>query len=148
MFMDRQNFINKCKNNGDNMMEARDIHKLEEVPAANQAPVSKVVVRRGPQLMVVLSGCPKASLVQALHQANVKVGLALSSSELAKASGLDDYSFVFVGVGHKKNSPLKQAVADLAHNGWSIDDHGRSAPNMAAHRFSNAPVQTTELAIA
>lgn len=148
MFTDRQNFIHKHNNSGDNIMETRDIHNLKAAPAANQTPAPMVIVRRGPQLMVVISGCPKASDLEALLQANVKVGLALSSGELAKASRLDDYSFVFVGMSHKSGSPLKQAVADLAHNGWSIDDHGRSAPKTPEPSFSETPVWTTELAIA
>jgi len=130
------------------MMEAREIYLLEEGPAANQAPVSRVIVRRGPQLMVVIAGHPKASFVQALTEAGVKVGLALSSSELANAPKLDDYSFVFVGMSHKPGSPLKQAVADLAHNGWSIDDAGGSASYAAPAYTPNTPMRTTELAIA
>ena len=152
MLKNRRNFVYQHNNNGHNMMETHEVHKLQEAPAANQAPASAmagtVVVRRGPQLMVVFAGAPENFNIEALLQAGVKVGLALTSGELAKASGLDDYSFVFVGMSHKPGSPLKQAVADLAHNGWSIDDSWRTPSRSVAPYASKARVWTTELAIA
>jgi hypothetical protein len=148
MLRNRRNFVYQHNNNGHNMMETHEVHKLQEVPAANQAPASKVVVKRGPQLMVVFSGSPENCNIEALLQAGVKVGLALTSGELAKASRLDGYSFVFVGMSHKSGSPLKQAVADLAHNGWSVDDTWRSPARSVAPYASQASIRTTELAIA
>ena len=148
MSRNRQNFIYKHNNSGHNVMETSSVYELRVAPAANRAPVSKVVVKRGPQLMVMFSGQAKQSKVEALLQAGVKVGLALTSSELAKAPKLDDYSFVFVGMSHKAGSPLKQAVADLAHNGWSIDDTWHTASNRATPRPNDARMRIAELAIA
>lgn len=119
---------------------ARDI---QQSPAANQAPASKIVVKRGPQLMVVFSGRPQAADVKQLLQTKVKVGLALSPSELTKVDGLDDYSYVFTGFGRQGSAPLKQAVADLAHNGWEIDDDGCSTPDLVEPRVPSRPVTLT-----
>lgn len=143
----RRNFIQMGNNSGVNMMETLEIQNLEQAPAANQAPAARVVVRRGPQLMVVFSGRPMASDVDALLLANVKIGLALSPQDLGRASSLDDYSYMFVGTGRKGSSPLRQAVADLAHNGWSIDDNGRLSSDLVEPRAPRTPVRTTELAM-
>ncbi|MGI9491416.1 MAG: hypothetical protein ACR2QF_03215 [Geminicoccaceae bacterium] len=148
MLRNSRNFIYKHNNSGHNIMETHEVYKLEEAPVANQEPVSKVVVRRGPQLMVVLAGYPENCNIEALLQAGVKVGLALTSAELANAPKLDDYSFVFVGMSHKPGSPLKQAIADLAHNGWSIDDTWRSPTRRPAPYAPETSMQMTELAIA
>ena len=146
MFRNRQNFIFENKNSGENMMEGHNILNLKDKSVANQASVAKVVVRRGPQLMVVIAGCPEMSSVEALRQAGVKVGLALSAGELSLAESLDHYSFVFVGLAHKKTSPLKQAVADLAFNGWSIDETFHQQPGMTGPRIENAPAPALAIA--
>ncbi len=142
----RRNFLSKRSNSGDNIMRAYDIYKLEDLPAANQAPAPKVIVRRGGQLMVVFAGCPGAGDVQALLQAEVEVGLALRPGDLANISGLDDYSYMFVGNGRKGGSSLKQAVGDLAHNGWSIDEGSVSGDDLVEPSAPRAPIRTKELA--
>lgn len=145
-----QNFLSSDSYCGDHVMNANAVSNLSAMPTANQAPVAqtpveKVIVRRGPQLMVVFSGCPKASTVNELCQANVKVGLALGPGGLATAPRLDDYSYVFVNVGRPAGSTLDRALADLAANGWSIDDSRNSTADLVEPRAPAAPVRAAEL---
>lgn len=144
MSRNRLNFSQINHRNGDNIMNSSNIHYLQQRPAANQEPAAKVVVRRGPQLMVVFQSCPKAADVDALLMAGVKVGLALSPRDLTKASKLDDYSYVFTGMGRKGKSSLGQAIADLAHNGWSVDDQGQSGFDWVEPRAPRAPLKAME----
>lgn len=154
MTMYARNFIPTDSNCGDNIMKTNTVSNLIDTSVANQAPisqapvsqapVSRMIVRRGPQLMVVFSGYPQASTVRGLRQANVKIGLALAPCELATAAKLDDYSYVFVNVGRPSSSPLKRAVADLTHNGWSIDDSRISAPDLVEPRNVKTPIMVAD----
>jgi len=141
-------------NNGDHIMPSCAILQLTTRSVANQAqgvsqmPATKAIVRRGPQLMVVFQNCPKAAVVEALLSTGVEVGLALAPRDFSKVSRLDNYSYVFTGMGRKGSSPLKQAVADLAHNGWTIDDDDASDLYQVEPRAPRAPVRTHELALA
>lgn len=141
----RPNFIQTNNGNGVNIMETLDILNLRQVPAASQTPVTKAVMKRGPQLMVVFSGSPLASDVQALREAGVKVGLAVAPSEFSNVLALNDYSYVFTGFGRQGGSPLKQAIADLAHNGWSLDDNGRAAPISVPVSTPRLPAHRAEM---
>lgn len=145
MSRNRLNLKQMNYRNGDNIMKSSAVQKLEIMPVANRLPVAKVVVRRGPQLMVVFQSAPKTADVEALLLAGVKVGLALSPRDLTNAARLDDYSYVFTGMGRKGKSPLSQAVADLAHNGWSVDDHGVSDLDLVEPRAPRAPLKALEL---
>jgi hypothetical protein len=147
MFNNHRNFVLAVHDGSGNMMNKGDLQDLCKVKAANQATAARAVVTRGPQLMVVFAGRPLASDVAALLSANVKVGLALSPSELARAADLDQYSYLFVGNARKGRSPLKQAVADLAHNGWSIDDQGDLDADRAEPRAPRTPVRAGRLAV-
>jgi hypothetical protein len=98
--------------------------------------------------MVVFSGQPMASEIEAMKQAGVKLGLALSPSELAWTKGLDAFSYVFVGEARRGRTPLKQAAADLAHNGWSHDDKDLPEAGLAAPRAPKTPVRMGEFAAA
>ena len=73
-------------------------------------------------MMVLFRGSPGPTVVSALRQASVTIGLALSSGELPAVCGLDDYGYVFVGGRRRTRSTLAEAVADLERNGWSVDD--------------------------
>jgi len=89
---------------------------------ATQMPLSSVVVRRGPQLMVVFVGCPDVEAVRALRRANVSVGVALAQDELATVPRLLDYDYAYVSISSVGRSPLQQALHDLATRNWVIDD--------------------------
>lgn len=127
-------------------MKSSAVQMLTTLPVANPAPVAKAVVRRGAQLMVVYQGCPKLEDVDALLLSGVRVGLALSPSELATVPNLDDYSYVFTGMGRKGRSSLTQAVNDLAHNGWTIDDEGEQNVVLAQPRAPRTPLRLVEMA--
>ncbi len=147
MLRERRKLIRFGKGVGSYFMEPGDIETLESLPAANQVLVPRMVVRRGGQLMVVFKGCPAAAEVQALRLLNVNVGLALSRNELAGVPGLDDFRYVFVGCDERR-CLLKKAVADLAYNGWSIDDNGASEPDLVEPLAPRGPKRTAELVLA
>jgi hypothetical protein len=147
MFNNHRYFVPAADGGSDNMMNKGDIHELYKTPAANQARAARAVVSRGPQLMVVFAGRPLTADVETLLSANVKVGLAISPRDLASVSGLDDYSYLFVGTGRKGRTPLQQAVADLAHNGWSIDDSGDLAADLAEPRAPRTPIRMAKLSV-
>ena len=90
---------------------------------ADGTATDRVVLRRGPKMMVLFRGSPGPTVVSALRQASVTIGLALSSGELPAVRGLDDYGYVFVGGRCRTRSTLAEAVADLERNNWMIDDN-------------------------
>lgn len=90
---------------------------------ANGTTTDRVVLKRGPTLMVLFRGCPCPTVVGPLREAGVAIGLALSSGELPKVRGLDEYNYVFISLRRRGRSTLAEAVADLEGNSWSIDDN-------------------------
>jgi len=83
-----------------------------------------VVLKRGPQLMVLFRGnaCPKT--VATLSEAGVAIGLALAPGELTKVRNLDTYRYVFVSTGRRGRTAISEAVADLERNSWTVEtDH-------------------------
>ncbi len=147
MLRERRKLIRFGKSNGGYFMELADIEALKKRPAANQTPAPRIVVRRGDQLMVVFEGYPPAADIQALRSLDVNVGLALSRNGLAGVPTLDGFRYVFVG-GDERCCLLKKAVADLAYNGWSIDDKGASGSDLVKPRAPRAPMRTAELVLA
>lgn len=112
-------------------VETRDFRDLVLAPAANQAVSSWTVVRRGCQLMVVFSGCPCPSVAASLRDAGVQIGLALMPGELNKVTKLDYYNYTFISIARNPGQAQKQAVADLASNGWVVDESSLWAPEFA-----------------
>ena len=94
---------------------------MQAVLYSSGAATDRVVLMRGPKMMVLFRGCPCPTAVQSLRRAGVAIGLALSSDELPKVRGLDEYNYVFVGM-RRRQSALAEAVADLLGNSWSVDE--------------------------
>ena len=87
-----------------------------------QIATDRIVLKRGPRMMVLFRGCPLPKEIEPLREAAVAIGLALSSSELRAVSSLDTYRYVFVSTGRRARRPvLAEAVTDLGRSGWSID---------------------------
>lgn len=86
-----------------------------------QTATDRVVLKRGPQMMVLFRGAPLPTDIDPLREAGVAIGLALAPGELPTVSGLDTYRYVFVSTGRRARPVLAEAVADLERNSWSID---------------------------
>lgn len=80
-----------------------------------------VVLKRGPQMMVLFRGAPCSKTVETLSEAGVAIGLALAPGELPKVRNLDTYRYVFVSTGRRGRTAISEAVADLETNSWTID---------------------------
>ncbi len=80
----------------------------------------RVLLTRGPKKMVLFRTCPSASVAKALDLAGVAIGLALSADELPAVPSFDPFSYVFVGIRRRGQSPLGAALADLEGNGWTV----------------------------
>jgi hypothetical protein len=80
-----------------------------------------VVLKRGPQMMVLFRGNPCATTVATLSEAGVAIGLALAPGELTKVRDLDSYRYVFVSTGRRGRTAISEAVADLERNNWTVD---------------------------
>ena len=89
---------------------------------ATDSDQDRVVLKRGPSMMVLFRGCPCPKTIEPLRRAGVAIGLALAPRELAKVTGLNDFNYVFVRVQRRTRSILAEAVADLEGNSWSIDE--------------------------
>lgn len=87
----------------------------------------RVVLRRGPKMMVLFRGCPCQTEVDNLRHADVTLGLALSSGELPSVRSLDDYAYVFVSSRRRTRSTLGEAIADLERNSWTVEDNATVA---------------------
>lgn len=81
----------------------------------------RIVLKRGPQMMVLFRGRPSAADVEPLRDAGVAIGLALAPGELPTVPSLDAYRYVFVSTGRRALPVLDEAVADLERNSWSVD---------------------------
>ena len=147
MLTERLNFIQVGNRTDPIMMKARDIKNLTSIPAANQPPVQREVVRRGEKLMVVFKGCPPSAEVQQLLNAGVHIGLALSSDDLQDVPKLDHFSYVFAAVGPNRRCPLKRAIADLASNGWTLDDDEVPEVVPIKPHVPKAPIRSAALAV-
>lgn len=104
------------------VLPAKSVSPRDKGEMLRQAPASSIVVRRGPQLMVVFVGCPDAQTVRDLRRAHVNVGVALAQDELASVPRLLDYDYAYVSISSLGRSPLQQALHDLATRNWVIDD--------------------------
>ncbi len=119
-----RNVISENPDQGRFVMQMNPNAGRNTAPEPDEAAVSSMIVRRGPQLMVIFAGRPDAEDVRALREANVKVGVALAQGELASVPSLEDYSYAFVSVSSFGRSPLQQALNDLATRNWVLDDDG------------------------
>jgi hypothetical protein len=92
-----------------------------------------VVLKRGPQMMVLFraNACPTA--IDALSEAGVAIGLALAPGELPKVRNLDSYRYVFVSTGRRGRPTLAEAVADLERNNWTVDADHDDATDAQSH---------------
>lgn len=124
MSMTYRNIHSRNPDQERNIMQINPCARRGMTGTTDKVAASSMIVRRGPQLMVVFTGCPDAEDVRALHQADVKVGIALAQGELASVPSLDDYSYAFVSVASFGRSPLQQALNDLQTRNWVIDDDG------------------------
>ncbi len=146
MLMTYRNVISENPDQGRNIMPIDPCAPHSKTRSADEIAASSMVVRRGPQLMVVFAGCPDAEEVRVLCQANVKVGVALAQGELASVPSLDNYSYAFVSVSSFGRSPLQQALNDLANRNWVIDDDGVDGEASDPITFGKpkAPVRPSE----
>ena len=80
-----------------------------------------VVLKRGPQMMVLFRGTPCPATVETLSASGVAIGLALAPGELPKVRNLDSYRYVFVSTGRRGRTAISEAVADLERNSWTVD---------------------------
>lgn len=122
-------------------LPATTVKRMHDGQAANQRSYEwpdRVVLRRGPTMMVLFRGCPSRSEVDNLLHAGVTLGLALSSGELPSVRSLHDYAYVFVSSRRRTRSTLGEAIADLERNGWTVEDNVTFAA--AAPRPKGRPV--------
>lgn len=84
--------------------------------------IDRVVLERGPNMMVLFRGRPREAEVAALRQEGVTIGLALSPAELSSVPSLDAYDYVCISMHWRDRSILAEAVTDLKRGGWTIDD--------------------------
>ncbi|MGI9437908.1 MAG: hypothetical protein ACR2Q4_24260 [Geminicoccaceae bacterium] len=130
MLMNAQSYVSVDTDDFDSGVEIRDFSDLVLTPAANQTAASWTVVRRGGQLMVVFTSSPRPMVAQALLDEGVQIGLALAPGELNNVSGLDQFSYVHVSMARNAALVQKQAITDLASNGWVVDDSSLWAPDL------------------
>ncbi len=133
---------------GGMIMDMQSIQNLVERPVANQAAEVKEVMRRGGQLMVIFAGCPAVAEMQALRDADVSIGLALSAGDVAGMPSLDGFNYVFLGQVQDRARLLRKAVTDLAHNGWTVDDEGIANAEQVEPRAPRAPMHSSASAMA
>ena len=98
-----------------------------------QTTTDRVVLKRGPQMMVLFRGCPRTKDVEPLHEAGVTIGLALAPRELPKVPRLDAYRYVFISTGRRALPILAEAIADLERNGWTVEADTDAAAEVESH---------------
>ena len=98
-----------------------------------QTATDRVVLKRGPQLMVLFRGSPLPTDIDQLQEAGVAIGLALAPGELPTLRSLDAFRYVFVSTGRRGRPALAEAVSDLELNNWSIDIEPNDAAVEQSH---------------
>jgi len=75
-------------------------------------------MRRGTQSMILFSTCPPPSIVDALHDAHVQVGLAVVGKQAVRDIPIGAFDYLFLGMAINSAATLDCAIRDLSYQNW------------------------------